>query len=86
MIDSLISLFVTIAPFVALGISYFLLLSHKNNSNAAKNDDFAPGERVLTTGGVVGYISKYEGNFAILEMYDGSLIEVHKTALAKKCT
>jgi preprotein translocase YajC subunit len=86
MTDSFIAFFVTIAPFVALGASYFLLLLRKDNSINTRRDDFAPGERVLTTSGIVGYISKFEGDFVILEMYDGSLIEVHATALAKKCS
>ncbi|MBM3894684.1 preprotein translocase subunit YajC [Candidatus Dependentiae bacterium] len=86
MVDSIISFFVTVTPFIALAISYTLLIKDKNSQISSQQNDFALGERIITTSGIVGYISKKEGDFVILEMYDGSLIEIHKTALDKKCT
>ncbi len=87
MIESILSVIVSIAPFVALVAVYFLLLKAPEETHKPSIiKELHIGDKVITTGGIVGYIAKINIATVILENYDGSLIEVHHSAIAKKST
>jgi|GEM_PF-2955552 len=85
MIEHAFSAFVGIAPFVCLVMIYALLfISPKKPQKSLAAKELNIGDKVITTGGVVGHIAKINPKTIILENYDGSLIEIADTAVREK--
>ena len=83
MIEKIIAPLVTIIPFLALATCYLLLLYFppKKAHNLLKLNI---GDKILTYGGIIGYVAKIEHDSIILELFDGSLIQVHPDFITKK--
>lgn len=85
MIDYVFSAFVGIAPFACLLIIYALLFISPNRSQKSLNiKELNVGDKVITTGGIVGHIAKINQKSIVLENYDGSLIEITDSAVREK--
>ena len=83
MIEKIIAYIVTIIPFVALAISYLLLL-YFPSKKALNLPKLNIGDKVLTGGGIIGHVAKIEPEYIMLELFDGSLIQVHPDFITKK--
>lgn len=83
--DSWVSILITILPFCCLLAVYALLFTpSKNKTEQALAAHLKIGDRVVTKGGVVGYIAKINEQSIILENYDGSLVELRPDAISEK--
>ena len=87
MVEDVFSIIVSISPFVCLLGVYLLLFLSPNKAKKGLNvNELSPGDKVITTGGIVGYIAKINHKTVILENYDGTLLEIHHTAVREKIT
>ena len=85
MVEDVFSFVVAIAPFACLLGAYLLLFLSPNKAKKALHiNELSPGDKVITTGGIVGYIAKINQKTVILENYDGTLLEIHHTDVREK--
>lgn len=87
MVESVFSFLLTISPFACLLCVYMLVfLSPKKPKKGLGVNELSVGDKVVTAGGIVGYIAKINQKTVILENYDGSLLEIHTSAVHEKTT
>jgi preprotein translocase YajC subunit len=83
MIEEIIAHIVTIIPFLSLAVCYFLLL-YFPSKKAGTLPQLHISDKVLTKGGIIGHVAKIEQDFIILELFDGSLVEIQADFIIKK--
>lgn len=71
---------------VIIVVMYFLMIRPQNKrrkEHAELVNKVAEGDEVLTTGGIVGKISKVSGNFIVLSVSDTTNLTIQKGAIAQ---
>ena len=72
----------TALPFVIMGCIYALAFSSRETAIRTISPSLLkPGTRVATRGGVIGCIARITTATIILELYDGTLIEIEPSAI-----
>lgn len=76
---------IQILPLILIGvIFYFFIIKPQNRQRQLLKDminNLKIGDRVITKGGIIGKISVSLENSFIIELYDGSKIEILKNAI-----
>ncbi len=84
--DSLFGNFSSLWPIALMFIVvYFLMIRPQKKKQKEQQDmlsALAPGDEVLTTGGIIGKVLRVADAFLILEVYEGSSIIIQKAAVA----
>jgi preprotein translocase subunit YajC len=80
------SFLVTIFPFVLIfGVFYFLVIVPQRKRQRELQEtiqQLKAGDRIVTTGGVIGVITQVKDSSLLLRSADKSILEVTRTAVA----
>ncbi len=84
-LDFALSGTITVLPFVILALVYLLVLHTPQSPQFTPlAEKLTPGDRIITKSGIIGCIVKISAKTCILEVYDGSLIEMSLNAVSEK--
>ncbi len=71
------------APFIVIFVLFYFLLLRpqqtKNKQRKAMVDNLKKGERVMTTGGLLGTVTNLSGDFLTLQIAEGVRVKVKRS-------
>ena len=77
-------------PFVLLiAVLYFFIIRPQKKQQQALNkmrSDLKPGSKIITRGGIIGIVSFANSNTFIIELHDGTKVEILKDAIISNIT
>jgi preprotein translocase subunit YajC len=80
--------FSQLLPFVVLAAAFYLLIirpqQQRRKTHQALMESLQPGDRVVTIGGLYGTVSALEDDVVGIEVSPGVVIDVARSAVAKK--
>jgi len=77
--------FASLLPLILIFVIFYFLLLRPQMKRAKEHKkmvaSLAKGDEVVTNGGLLGKITKVDDNFAMVEITDGIVVKMQKTAI-----
>jgi len=77
------SMIMSFVPFIGIFVLFYFLLLRpqqtKNKERKALIDNLKKGERVMTTGGLIGTVTNLSGDFLTLQIAEGVRVKVKRS-------